>query len=86
MSKVTPYLKAIVGALIAGLGVLALALEDEKVTSGEWVNIAIATLTALGVVWAIPNKDPEGEHQDESVQPAARPVTQGHYPARDGEV
>lgn len=49
------YLKAIVGAVIAGLGVLALALEDGAVAPNEWVNIAIATLTAFTAVWVTPN-------------------------------
>lgn len=52
----TTYAKAILGALIAGLGALATALTDEKVTSGEWVAVAIAALTALGVVYAVPNQ------------------------------
>ena len=69
MHRISPYLKSLTAALVAGLGVLALALEDSAVSAGEWVNVAIATLTALGAVWAVPNKDPHAEHQDESVQP-----------------
>lgn len=49
------YLKAITAAVVAGLGVLALALEDGAVTPNEWVNVAIATLVGLGAVWAVPN-------------------------------
>jgi hypothetical protein len=63
------YLKAIVGALVAGLGSLAQALDNDAVTSQEWVNVALATLIALGVVWGTPNLDPRGRHQAESVQP-----------------
>lgn len=65
------YLKAIVGALIAGLGSLYQALDSNGVTSQEWVAVAIATLAALGVVWGVPNLDPKGKRQDESVQPPA---------------
>jgi len=52
------YAKALVGALIAGLGALAVALADNDVTSAEWVMVASATLVALGAVWAVPNATP----------------------------
>lgn len=66
----TSYLKAIVGALIAGLGSLYQALDGSPatVTAQEWVAVAIATLAALGVVWGVPNLDPRGRRQTESVQ------------------
>ncbi len=68
----TAYLKAIVGALIAGLGSLYQALDNGAVTAQEWVAVTIATLAALGVVWGVPNLDPRGKRQDESVQPPVR--------------
>jgi hypothetical protein len=69
MNKITPYLKALVGALIAGLGSLYQAYDDGTITGQEWVAVAIATVAALGIVWGVPNMDPKGTHQDESVQP-----------------
>lgn len=69
-TKIAPYGKAITGAVIAGLGAARLALSDDVITKAESIDIATVVLTALLVVWAIPNKDPEAEHQDESVQPA----------------
>lgn len=51
------YAKAIVGALVAGLGVLAGALTDGQVTAAEWVAVASAAVGALAVVWAVPNKE-----------------------------
>ena len=54
------YAKAIVGAIIAGLGPLYLALSDGHVTGQEWITVATATLTALGVVWGVPNTDKAG--------------------------
>ena len=63
------YLKAIVGALIAGLGSLYQALDNGTVTAQEWVAVAIATLAALGVVWGVPNLDPKARRQRMSVQP-----------------
>ena len=69
MTKIAPYAKAITGALIAGLASLQQALDDSAVSAQEWTGVAIATLSGLALVWAIPNKDPNVEHQDESVQP-----------------
>jgi hypothetical protein len=74
MSKIAPYAKAVTGAAIAGLASLQQALGDGVVDAGEWTGVAIAILSGLALVWAIPNKDPQAEHQDESVQP---PSTSG---------
>ena len=72
MKKIAPYAKAIVAAIVAGLGSLYQALDGDpsNVTSQEWVAVAMTTLAGLAVVFGTPNKDPEAEHQDESVQPA----------------
>ena len=51
-----PYAKAIVGAAVAGLTALGTALADDRVTSVEWVGVAVATLAALGLVYAVPNR------------------------------
>jgi hypothetical protein len=73
MNRIAPYAKALVAAVVAGLGSLYQALDgDQSITVQEWIAVAMTTLTALGVVFAIPNKDPEAEHQDESVQPPSR--------------
>lgn len=64
-----PYAKAITAALVAALTCLGTALTDGTVTASDWVAVALALLTALYAVWAVPNADPTGEHQDESVQP-----------------
>ena len=69
MNAIAPYAKSLVAALVAALGVLFAALDNDHVTSQEWVNVAIAFLVGLGVVFAVPNKDPRAEHQSESVQP-----------------
>ena len=50
------YLKALVGALVAGLTSLQAALDNGGITAQEGVTAGIATLVALGVVWAVPNK------------------------------
>jgi hypothetical protein len=69
MTKIAPYAKALIGAMVAGLGSLQQALDDGAVTPQEGTGVAIAFLSGLALVWAIPNKDPYAEHQDESVQP-----------------
>lgn len=72
MNKIAPYLKSLIGALVAGLSSLYQALDNEVVTSQEWVAVAMATLVGLAAVFAIPNRDPRGTHQDESTQPPER--------------
>lgn len=73
MSKIAPYAKAVTGAIVAGLGSLAVALTPDEatgtvsVTAAEWVAVTIATLVASYAVYEIPNKDAAGEHADESV-------------------
>lgn len=49
------YAKAIVGGILAGLGVLGTALTDDVVTASEWVGVAVATLTVFSAVFGIPN-------------------------------
>ena len=53
------YLKAFFGAVIAGLGAAQTALTATGHI--DWITgctIAIVTLTALGVVWGVPNTTP----------------------------
>lgn len=50
------YAKAIVGSLVAGLTALGTALADDVVTRLEWVGVAVALLSAAGLVYAVPNK------------------------------
>lgn len=69
MNKVAPYAKALIGAIVAGLASLQQALDDGVVNAQEGTGVGIAFLSGLALVWAIPNKDPEAAHQDESVQP-----------------
>lgn len=69
MTSIAPYAKAVIGALVAGLASLQQALDDGTLSAQEWTGVAIATLSGLALIWAIPNKDPEAAHQDESVQP-----------------
>lgn len=52
-------MKAIIGAIVTGLGALSVAVSDDHITAQEWITVAIATLVALGGVWAVSNRDTE---------------------------
>jgi hypothetical protein len=52
-------LKAVVGALVAGLGALATALVDNSVVPLEWVTVSLAAATALGAIFQTPNQPTE---------------------------
>ena len=51
--------KAVIGAVVAGLGSLVAVLVGDvgldDVTAGQWVTIALATFGALGAVYGVPN-------------------------------
>lgn len=47
--------KAVAGGVVAGLGALAAALADERVTSGEWVAVALAAVGAYATVFGVRN-------------------------------
>jgi hypothetical protein len=49
------YAKAIVGALVAALGTLQIALLSPGVTATEWITVVSAFLAGLGFIWAVPN-------------------------------
>lgn len=74
MEKIAPYYKAVTGLLIPFLGSIGSALLADSaggtaITASEWLTAVVLGLVAGGAVFAVPNKDPEGEHQAESVQP-----------------
>jgi len=49
LSKLAEYWKAIVAVVGAVAVVVQSALTDGTITSAEWVTIAIAAVTAIGV-------------------------------------
>jgi hypothetical protein len=57
--KVSRYAKAIVAAVVAGAGSLGTAMQDGAVTQAEGVTAVLLALGALGVVWRVPNREPE---------------------------
>lgn len=74
MNTITPYLKAVVAFVTPGVVALVAAVQDASpggsaVTGPEWVGIGAACVLTGGLVYGVPNKDPLGVKQDESVQP-----------------
>lgn len=57
--KISSAAKAVVAALAAGAGVAATAVQDGAFTTGEVVTTVLAVLGALGVTYAVPNREPD---------------------------
>ena len=74
MNVIQPYLKAVVGFLAPGLLILGNALvQGDPVTVELALKALGAALVAGLAVYAVPNRDPHGVRQDESVQPPEKP-------------
>lgn len=74
MHRIAPYWKALVGFVAPGavtLGSAVLESSDggSRVTATEWVTAAVACVVTSAAVWQVPNRDPLGDHQEQSVQP-----------------
>lgn len=52
--RVGSVAKFLVAALAAGVVALQAALTDDVITTAEWLTVAVAAASALGV-WAVPN-------------------------------
>jgi len=48
--------KAITAAVVAGGGSLVTALDDGTITTQEGLTAVVAVLGALGLTWAVPNR------------------------------
>lgn len=53
MVPIREQIKAILGAVIAGLGALSTALADGSVTQLEWTTVALAAVVAYGSVYGV---------------------------------
>lgn len=74
MNALQPYAKAVVGFLAPGLLILGNALvQGDPVTAELALKALGAALVAGLAVYAVPNRDPHGARQDESVQPPEKP-------------
>lgn len=86
---IAQYTKAFTAALLAGLGSLQVALVDNEVTTVEWITVAIATISALGLVYAVPNTPAKPEEVDAEAYLLAEEVYEGAHadvPEEDYEV
>lgn len=54
--RISKYWKAVVAAVAAGAAALATALDDGTVTTQEGLTAVLAVLGALGLTWAVPNR------------------------------
>lgn len=67
MNTVTPYLKAY-AALVGSIATALLAVYTADTEVGKVLTVVSVVATAV-VTWRVPNLDPRGRHQAESVQP-----------------
>ncbi|MFI8297276.1 hypothetical protein ACIGCZ_15185 [Streptomyces nigra] len=54
--RISNVAKSIVGGLAAGATAAVTAAQDNVLTTGEGVTIALAVLGAWGIVYAVPNR------------------------------
>lgn len=76
MNAVAPYYKALAALLVPFLGSIIAAMQDaspggSNIVGSEWLAAVVLALVSGGVVFGVPNTDPAGGHQSESVQPPA---------------
>lgn len=56
MNTALSIAKALLAGAIAFVGAVAVGYTDEAITTAEWWASAAAGLTALGVVYGVPNR------------------------------
>lgn len=58
--RISGMWKAVVAAVAAGSASVGTAVQDGTLTSGEGVTAVLAVLTAMGITWAVPNRETKG--------------------------
>jgi hypothetical protein len=82
MNTLSYYAKCITAAIVTGYGTYQVAMADGVITQAEWVQIVLAILASLSVVWGVPNalaKTPASAPM--SVTPPVQPATIFEPPA-----
>lgn len=64
---------ALIAALTTFVGTVQGRTDLDTMTVMDWVIVVVAAAVAGLTVYQVPNKDPEGLHQEESVQPPEEP-------------
>lgn len=57
--KISSIAKSLIAGIAAGSAAAVTAVQDNVLTTGEGVTIALAVLGAWGITYAVPNK-PKG--------------------------
>lgn len=57
--QISKMWKAVVAAVSAGAASLVTALGDGVITTQEGITAGLAVAAALGLTWAVPNRQPE---------------------------
>ena len=60
--KISKYWKAVVSGAAAGAASLVTALDDNVITTQEWLTAAVAVAGALGLTWFVPNRTADPKH------------------------
>lgn len=55
LKAIPRYAKAVASGVTALGTAVGYALADDKITTNEWIGIAVAVVAALGLVGAVPN-------------------------------
>jgi hypothetical protein len=59
LSKLPVVAKAISAGVLTFAASLSVALQDNSVSTAEWINVAVAAVIAAIGVWAVPNQTPD---------------------------
>ncbi|MFW3474475.1 hypothetical protein ACN24M_24730 [Streptomyces microflavus] len=59
--KISAMAKSLLAGIAAGATAAVTAVQDQVLTTGEGVTIALAVLGAWGIVYAVPNRQPTPE-------------------------
>lgn len=54
--RIASIAKSLISGVAAGSAAAVVAAQDNVITTGEGVTMALAVLTAWGITYAVPNK------------------------------